>query len=126
MEFIFAQFSPTVCLPCKQTDLVQRIIALFKVLLYRVSSKKLLKIENTRPNQLELEFSFSFDHGKKITVVVNLSNKEQTVKYDKKISKGNILLNGDSTGIINDEKTTLNTKDLNTLKPFEYYIILSE
>lgn len=45
----------------KQTDLVQRIIALFKVLLYRVSSKKLLKIENTRPNQLELEFSFSFD-----------------------------------------------------------------
>ena len=65
-------------------------------------------------------------NGKKITVVVNLSNKEQTVKYDKKISKGNILLNGDSTGIINDEKTTLNTKDLNTLKPFEYYIILSE
>jgi hypothetical protein len=61
VEFIFAQFSPTVCLPCKQTDLVQRIIALFKVLLYRVSSKKLLKIENTRPNQLELEFSFSFD-----------------------------------------------------------------
>lgn len=65
-------------------------------------------------------------NGKKITVVVNLSNKEQTVKYDKKISKGNILLNGDSTRIINDEKTTLNTKDLNTLKPFEYYIILSE
>lgn len=65
-------------------------------------------------------------NGKKITVVVNLSNKEQTVKYDKKISKGNILLNGDSTGIISDEKTTLNTKDLNTLKPFEYYIILSE
>lgn len=31
-------------------------------------------------------------NGKKITVVVNLSNKEQTVKYDKKISKGNILL----------------------------------
>lgn len=61
MEFIFAQFSPAVCLPCKQTDLVQRIIALFKVLLYRVSSKKLLKIENTRSNQLELEFSFSFD-----------------------------------------------------------------
>ena len=29
--------------------------------MYRVSSKKLLKIENTRPNQLELEFSFSFD-----------------------------------------------------------------
>ena len=61
MEFIFAQFSPAVCLPCKQTDLVQRIIALFRVLLYRVSSKKLLKIQNTRSNQLEPEFSFSFD-----------------------------------------------------------------
>ena len=61
MEFIFAQFSPAVCLPCKQTDLVQRIIALFRVLLYRVSSKKLPKIENTSSNQLEPEFSFSFD-----------------------------------------------------------------
>lgn len=30
--------------------------------MYRVSSKKLLKIENTRSNQFELEFSFSFDH----------------------------------------------------------------
>lgn len=61
VEFIFAQFSPAVCLPCKQTDFTKRIIALFKVLLYRVSSKKLLKIENTRSNQFELEFSFSFD-----------------------------------------------------------------
>ena len=31
--------------------------------MYRVSSKKLLKIENTRSSQLELEFSFSFDRG---------------------------------------------------------------
>lgn len=61
VEFIFAQFSPAVCLPCKQTEFTKRIIALFKVLLYRVSSKKLLKIENTRSNQFELEFSFSFD-----------------------------------------------------------------
>ena len=29
--------------------------------MYRVSSKKLLKIENTGSNQLELEFSFSLD-----------------------------------------------------------------
>ena len=48
-------------MPCKQTDFITRIIALFRVLLYRVSSKKLLKIENTRSNQLEPEFSFSFD-----------------------------------------------------------------
>ena len=61
MEFIFSQTAPVVCLPCKQTDFITRIIALFRVLLYRVSSKKLLKIENRRTNQLEPEFSFSFD-----------------------------------------------------------------
>lgn len=61
MEFIFAQFSPAVCLLCKQTDFTKRIIALFRVLLYRVSLKKLLKIENMRSNQFELEFTFSFD-----------------------------------------------------------------
>jgi len=61
VEFIFAQFSPAVCLPCKQTDFTKRIIALFRVLLYRVISKKLLKIENMSSNQLEPEFSFSFD-----------------------------------------------------------------
>ena len=61
MEFIFSQTAPAVCLLCKQTDFTKRIIALFRVLLYRVIYKKLLKIENTRSNQLELEFSFSFD-----------------------------------------------------------------
>ena len=61
VEFIFSQTAPVVCLPCKQTDFITRIIALFRVLLYRVSSKKLFKIENTRSNQFELEFSFSFD-----------------------------------------------------------------
>jgi hypothetical protein len=39
VEFSFAQFSPAVCLPCKQTDLVQQIIALFRVLLYRILKK---------------------------------------------------------------------------------------
>lgn len=48
-------------LPYKQTDFITRIIALFKVLLYRVFLKKLLKTKNTRFNQLEPEFSFSFD-----------------------------------------------------------------
>ena len=61
VEFIFSQTAPVVCLPCKQTDFITRIIALFRVLLYRVSSKKLLKIENTRSNHSKLEFSFSFD-----------------------------------------------------------------
>ena len=61
MEFIFAQTAPAVCLPCKQTDFTKRIIALFKVLLYRVTQKKLLKIENTSLNHLKPEFTFSFD-----------------------------------------------------------------
>ena len=64
VEFIFSQTAPAVCLPCKQTDFITRIIALFKVLLYSLSSKKLLKSKNTRSNQYELEFTFSFDHNK--------------------------------------------------------------
>ena len=71
VEFIFAQFSPAVCLPCKQTDFTKRIIALFRVLLYRLSSKKLLKIANTSSNQFELEFTFSFDlNSEKIRMVL--------------------------------------------------------
>lgn len=65
-------------------------------------------------------------NGKKITVVVNVSGKEQSVKYDSRISSGNILLHGDKTGIIDKEETKLNTKDLNSLGAWEYYIILSE
>ena len=61
VEFIFSQTAPAVCLPCKQTDFTNRIIALFRVLLYRVTSKKLLKIENMGSNHFELEFTFSFD-----------------------------------------------------------------
>ena len=66
VEFIFAQTAPAVCLPCKQTAFTKRIIAPFRVLLYRVPSKKLLKLENTRSNQFELEFSFSFDRTKRL------------------------------------------------------------
>lgn len=62
VEFIFSQTAPAVCLPCRQTDFTKRIIALFRILLYRLFSKILLKIENTGSNQLELEFTFSFDH----------------------------------------------------------------
>lgn len=65
-------------------------------------------------------------NGRKITVVVNVSGKEQSVKYDSRISSGNILLHGDKTGIIDKEETKLNTKDLNSLGAWEYYIILSE
>lgn len=35
--------------------------SIFQGSLYRVSLKKLLKIENMRSNQMELEFTFSFD-----------------------------------------------------------------
>ena len=69
VEFIFSQTAPAVCLPCKQTDFTNRIIALFRVLLYRVTSKKLLKIENTRSNHFELEFTFSFDHYMQVPIL---------------------------------------------------------
>lgn len=65
-------------------------------------------------------------NGKKITVIVNVSGNEQTVKYDSKISSGTILLHGDKTGIIDEEETTIDTKKLNNLSAWEYYIILSE
>lgn len=65
-------------------------------------------------------------NGKKITVVVNVSANEQTVKYESKFSSGTILLHGDKTGISEDEDSKLNTKDLNSLGAWEYYIILSE
>lgn len=70
VEFIFSQTAPAVCLPCKQTDFTNRIIALFRVLLYRVTSKKLLKIENTRSNHFELEFTFSFDRFFKCLILL--------------------------------------------------------
>lgn len=65
-------------------------------------------------------------NGKKITVVVNVSANEQTVKYESKFSSGTILLHGDKTGILEDADSKLNTKDLNSLGAWEYYIILSE
>ena len=46
--------------------------------MYRVSSKKLLKIENTRSNQLEPEFSFSFDRQ----IRVSVESWEMYVKID--------------------------------------------
>ncbi|MBQ8663539.1 MAG: hypothetical protein IJ471_06755, partial [Eubacterium sp.] len=61
MEFIISQTAPAVCLPCKQTDFTERIIARFEDVLYRLPQKKLLKIENTRSIYLKLEFSFSFN-----------------------------------------------------------------
>ncbi len=62
----------------------------------------------------------------KITCVVNASAKEQNVKFDKGISKGNILLHGDSETMYDDENKALDTEKLNTLKPWEYYIIITE
>lgn len=67
-------------------------------------------------------------NGVQIEVVVNLSSKEQTVKYTDKMSEGTILIHGDENGIIDSEadKKKLNVKDLNTLSPFEYYIVVSK
>ena len=48
--------------------------------MYRVSSKKLLKIENTRSNQLEPEFSFSFD----LSIQIKSDRKEtenKTIRF---------------------------------------------
>lgn len=60
----------------------------------------------------------------KITVVANLSNDEQTVKYDKLPDGGEVLMHGDSKGM--DEKNDkVKGKDLKKLKAWEYYIIQS-
>lgn len=66
-------------------------------------------------------------NGKKITVIVNLSDKEQTVKYDKNISSGKILLHGDENGLSDATgEKDVDVKKLKTLTAYEYYIILSE
>lgn len=77
-------------------------------------------IENNNKNVLSYERA---KNGKKITVIVNVSADGQTVKYDKKISGGNILIHGDSTGIIDKSETKLSVKDLDSLNAWEYYII---
>lgn len=84
---------------------------------------KIRMIENDNDSVLSFE---RVKNGKKITVIVNLSGEEQNVKYDKKISEGNILINGDSSGITEKEAAKLSVKDLNKLSAWEYYIILSE
>ena len=47
--------------------------------MYRVSSKKLLKIENTRSNQLEPEFSFSFNHRNAVSFFIDVCDKEWNI-----------------------------------------------
>lgn len=63
--------------------------------------------------------------GTKITVIVNLASKEQNVKYDDSISKGTVLLHGDSTGKVDTSGAELDTKQVNKLQPWEYYVIKS-
>ena len=69
-------------------------------------------------------------NGKKITVVVNLSGEVQNVKYDKKLSAGEVLLHGDATSDLSQsafgQGEQSDSKKLNTLQPWEYYIIKSE
>ena len=64
VEFTFAQIFPVVCLPCRQTTIVFRIIADLRVLLYRLTSKKSLKSKNTRSKSFQAEVTFSFDQIK--------------------------------------------------------------
>jgi len=68
VEFIFTQTAPAVCLPCKQTDFTQWIIARLRGILYRLPQKNLLKTENTRSSFTVVEFTFSFDLNRKSAV----------------------------------------------------------
>ena len=81
VDFIFAQFSPAVCLPCKQTDFAKRIIAHFRCNLHRGTSKKFLKIENTVLKSIRPEISFSFNHFFQIFIYISTSVKLKTVIY---------------------------------------------
>lgn len=65
-------------------------------------------------------------NGKKITTIVNCNAKEQNVKYDRTVDAGTILLHGDSTGIDENENQSLDTSNITTLNPWEYYIVYSE
>ncbi|SEP65578.1 Alpha amylase, catalytic domain [Lachnospiraceae bacterium RM5] len=64
--------------------------------------------------------------GEKITLIANISNTKQTVKYSGTISYGDVLLHGKGEEIVSDKKEELNIKDLNELEPFEFYIIYSQ
>ena len=51
--------------------------------------------------------------GEKITLIANISNTKQTVKYSGTISYGDVLLHGKGEEIVSDKKEELNIKDLN-------------
>ncbi len=84
---------------------------------------KIRIINNDNDNILSFE---RVKNGKKITVLVNVSDEKQTVKYDKKMSDGDILIHGDTTGIYDDENSNIKTNELTSLAPWEYYIIASQ
>lgn len=65
-------------------------------------------------------------NGKQITVVVNLSAKDQEVNYDEKILDGTTLIHGDANGLIATEETEFKADEVNSLSPWEYYIIAQE
>jgi hypothetical protein len=65
-------------------------------------------------------------NGKQITVVVNMSDTEQKVKYDEKLLSGKILFNGDGTGMSDKIGSDFKSTSSNTLSAWEYYIIVSE
>lgn len=65
-------------------------------------------------------------NGKQITVIVNMSDSEQKVKYDEKLLEGTILFNGDGNGMSDKIGTSFKSTSSNTLSAWEYYIIVSE
>jgi glycosidase len=110
----------------KYTELISALCNIkttYEPLYNGVAGGKVRIIEDDNKSVLAYE---RVKNGKKITVVVNLSDIEQTVKYDKKLSSGKILLHGNSEGIIDASgENDVKVKSLNNLSSYEYYIILS-
>ncbi len=84
------------------------------------------KVRMTEDDNLNVTAFERVKNGKKITVVVNLSGTQQNVKFNQKISDGEVLLHGDANGMKEITEPMLKKSDLNTLSAWEYYIIVSQ
>lgn len=58
-----------------------------------------------------------------ILVSINMTSKEQSVKYPDSVKKGKILIHGDKDGVADDEDKKVNLKSEKKLSSGEYYII---
>lgn len=94
-----------------------------KLVIHEDDNRKVLAYSRTR-------------EGKTITVVVNMSDEEQQVEFKDKIVTSQVLLHGNTEGIITnntvdgsireDISETVKNKDLQKLTPWEYYILICE